>query len=207
MHIRLRQSGSALGRECTVTDEWIYEHTLDDSARFVLGTVGENPLICVGVNPSTATPGVPDLTVSKVMGFASRNGYDSWAMLNLYPQRSTDPTGMHHAVSAELQAENERQIAAFIDGRPLTLLAAWGELIATRPYLSRMLEGIVAVTDASECDWVSIGEFLKSGHPRHPSRAAYAQPLRRFDMEQYLTRLRAGAATKAARRSRAIATL
>jgi hypothetical protein len=190
-----------------VTDEWIYERTVDNSARFVLGTVGENPLTCVGVNPSTAAPGVLDLTISKVMGFASRNGYDSWAMLNLYPQRSTNPSDMHLAVSAELQSENERQIAAFIDGRPLTLLAAWGELIATRPYLSDMLEGIVALADASACDWVSIGEFLKSGHPRHPSRAAYALPLQSFDMERYLTRVRAGAASKAERRSRASATV
>lgn len=131
------------------------------------------------------------------MGFASRNGYDSWVMLNLSPQRSTDPTGMHLALSGELQAENERQIAAFIDGRPLTLVAAWGELIATRPYLLGMLENVVALADASACDWVSIGELLKSGHPRHPSRAAYALPLQPFDMEMYLTAVRARAASAA----------
>jgi len=78
-----------------MTETWIYERTADNSARFVLGTVGVNPLVCVGVNPSTAAPGDPDRTVSKVMGFAARNGFDSWVMLNLYPQRSIDPKGMH----------------------------------------------------------------------------------------------------------------
>lgn len=169
-----------------VSGAWLYEHNVDNSARFVLGTVGANPLICVGVNPSTAAPGDPDLTVSKVMGFADRNGFDSWVMLNLYPQRSTDPRGMHLVHEPALQEENEQHIAALLDGRSLTLLGAWGELIATRSYLPQLLAGIVAVTDASDCEWVSIGDLLKSGHPRHPSRAGYALPLQRLDVTGYL---------------------
>ena len=169
-----------------MTETWIYERTADNSARFVLGTVGDNPLVCVGVNPSTAAPGDPDLTVSKVMGFAARNGFDSWVMLNLYPQRSTDPKGMHLAHDPALKADNERHIADLIGGRQLTILAAWGELIRTRTYLPRMLQGIASVTDASGCDWVSIGDLLKSGHPRHPSRASYTWPLQSFDVASYL---------------------
>jgi hypothetical protein len=168
-----------------VAEAWIYEHSADNSARFVLGTVGENPLVCVGVNPSTAAPGTPDHTVSKVMGFASRNGFDSWVMLNLYPQRSTDPTGMHLASDPALKAENERHIAELIDGRRLTMLAAWGGLIKTRPYMPQMLDGIVSVADAAGCDWASIGDLLGSGHPRHPSRAGYDRSLQSFDVREY----------------------
>lgn len=54
-----------------------------------------------------------------------------------------------------------------------------------------MLEGIVSVTDASGCDWVSIGDVLKSGHPRHPSRASYNWALQRFDVRKYLRAVRA----------------
>lgn len=167
-------------------EPWMYERNADNSARFVLGTVGENPLICVGVNPSTAAPGDPDLTVSKVMGFATRNGFDSWVMLNLYAQRSTDPKGMHIAQDPELKTANERRILELIDGRRLTLLAAWGELIKIRPYLPQMLTGIVSMADVTDCDWVSIGDTLKSGHPRHPSRASYTWPLQSFDVKAYL---------------------
>jgi len=175
-----------------VTEAWIYEHSADNSARFVLGTVGENPLVCVGVNPSTAAPGQSDHTVRKVMGFAARNGFDSWVMLNLYPQRSTDPKGMHSTHSPELQAENERHIVELLAGRPLTLLAAWGAPIKTRPYLAQMLEGIVSASAAAGCSWVSIGDPTKSGHPRHPSRPSYTLPLLSFDVRQYL---RAGTAS------------
>ncbi len=112
-------------------------------------------------------------------------------MLNVYPQRSTDPAGMHDAHDPVLQAENERHIGEFLDGRPLTLLAAWGgEPIETRPYLLPMLGGIVAVTDASGCEWISIGDLGRRGHPpRHPSRARYDWPLQPFDVKGgYLAR-------------------
>ena len=163
----------------------LYDNTADDSARFLLGTVGTNPLICVGVNPSTATPERLDRTVTRVARYAARNEYDSWAMLNLYPQRSTNPSGMHVVHLPELKTANEQRIAEFVGGRKLTLLAAWGELIETRPYLRGMLERIVEITDASSCEWQSIGGLLTTGHPRHPSRGAYLD-LQPFDIHAYL---------------------
>lgn len=166
---------------------WIYEPNDDNSARFLLGTTGSNPLICFGVNPSTAVPGDLDQTLKRVRGYADRNGNDSWLMFNLYPQRSTDPKGMHDAYSPELKAENERRIAEFIDGRTLTLLAAWGEPITKRPYLRKMLADIVSIADASACRWQSIGDLTTKLHPRHPSRGSYL-PLQDFDITSYLQR-------------------
>ena len=46
--------------------EWIYINTDDNKYRFVLGTKGEHPLICLGVNPSTATPQKLDTTLSNL---------------------------------------------------------------------------------------------------------------------------------------------
>lgn len=190
-----------------VTAESIYANTLDNSARFLLGTEGENPLIVVGVNPSTAAPGDLDLTVTKVTEFARRNDFDSWVMLNLYPQRSTDPTGMHDVLDPALQAENERHIAAFINGRPLTILAAWGELMDSRPYLPTLLAGILTLPELSGCTWMSIDELTATGHPRHPSRAGYDWPLRPFDVVPYLAIVTARAEAKAKRRAGRAATL
>ena len=107
-------------------DEWIYERAADGSARFVLGTVGENPLMCFGINPSTAVPNAPDRTVARVSRFAADNEYDSWTMLNVYPQIATDPKQLHLTHSPDLKAENERHIARLIDGRPLTLVGCLG---------------------------------------------------------------------------------
>lgn len=165
--------------------QWIYQPSADGSARFVLGTVGENPLVCFGINPSTAVLGAPDRTVARVIRFAADNGFDSWTMLNVYPQISTDPKGMHREHDAELKLENERHITQAIQERP-TLLAAWGGLIASRPYLLSLLRDIVAITAAAGSQWVSLGETTKDGHPRHPLYLSADTPLVPFDMTGYL---------------------
>lgn len=147
---------------------WVYERSEDNSARFVLGTLGEKPLVCFGINPSTAKPGALDPTVKRVARFAADNGFDSWTMLNVYPQISTDPKLMDREHREDLKLENERQIARAIGHRPLTALAAWGGLIASRPYLRPLLRDIVSLASIAECDWVSLGAPTKDGHPRHP---------------------------------------
>lgn len=168
---------------------WIWEHALDNSARFVLGTRGQNPLVCFGINPSTAVPGAPDPTVKRLMSFAAANGYDSWTMLNIYPRIATDPNDMDREHRADLKSENERHIAALLAGRPLTLLAAWGNLIAKRPYLKSLLADLVMISAAARCDWVSLGAPTRQMHPRHPLYVKGGTPLRRFDMDEYLRRL------------------
>ena len=146
-------------------DQWIYERSADGSARFVLGTVGVNPLVCLGINPSTAVPNAPDRTVARVSKFAIDNGYDSWTMLNVYPQIATDPKNLDREYHPDLKTENERHIASMIDDRPLTLLAAWGGLTAIRPYLPSLLKDILQLTSATGCDWVSLGDPTRGAIP------------------------------------------
>lgn len=113
-------------------------------------------------------PNAPDRTVSRVSRFAADNGYDSWTMLNVYPQIATDPKDIDRVHRPDLKAENERQVATMICDRPLTLLAAWGGLVTSRPYLPSLLRDILQVTTRAGCDWVSLGDLTKKGHPRHP---------------------------------------
>lgn len=167
-------------------NQWIYERADDGSARFALGTVGQSPLVCFGINPSTAVPNVPDRTVARVSRFASDNGYDSWMMLNVYPQITTDPKGIDRHCDPELKLENERHIAGLIDGRPLTLLAAWGGLITSRPYMPALLLDILKLTSAAGCDWVSLGTPTKGGHPRHPLYVRADAPFVPFGVDRYL---------------------
>lgn len=172
-----------------MADSWVYERSADGSARFVLGTVGENPLVCFGINPSIAVPNSLDPTVRRVRGLAATFGYESWTMLNVYPQIATLPKDITRALDHELKIENEHQIEKLIDGRQLTLLGAWGGLISSRPYLPSLLADIVSVTDVARCDWVSYGHPLSGGHPQHLSRAANGLPLLPFDMNAYLPRV------------------
>ncbi len=167
-------------------DNWLYERSDDGAARFVLGTRGDNPLVCFGVNPSTARPGALDPTVRRVAGFARDSGFDSWIMLNIYPQIATDPMDMDRAHRQDLKLENERHIARVLTNRRMTLLAAWGGLIATRPYLQPLLHDIVAGAKLAASRWSSLGTLTKDGHPRHPLYVRAATELTPFDIDTYL---------------------
>lgn len=184
----------AQGPAPPVPNGWLYKNTPNNDARFVLGTEGKHPLVCVGVNPSTATPWRLDPTVERVKRRAAKQNLDSWIMLNLYPQRSKDPAGMNLQYLPDLKAQNEERIAELLQSLTaqfgsISLLAAWGILIDTRPYLPDMLRGIAKVAEDAGCDWMSIGTPLADGHPRHPSRAPNALPLQSFDMASYLRTL------------------
>ena len=74
--------------------KWLYVPNTYCEYRYVLGTRGANPLIVVGVNPSTAAPDALDPTLQSAERIAHSNGYDSFLMLNVYPQRATDPNDM-----------------------------------------------------------------------------------------------------------------
>ena len=117
---------------------------------------------------------------------ASEHGHDSFVMLNVYPQRSTDPRGLHTTVEPDLRDANERHIAALVRGRRLTIWAAWGTNIVTRSYLSPCLRGLLALPELAQCVWVSRGPTSKAGHPHHPLYVSSDSPLESFDMQGYL---------------------
>ena len=71
---------------------WLYVPDFYTEYRYILGTRGENPLICIGINPSTAEPDCLDNTLKSVQRIAGSNGFDSFIMFNVYAQRATRPT-------------------------------------------------------------------------------------------------------------------
>ena len=57
---------------------WIYVPGFYTEYRYILGTRGEKPLICIGINPSTARPGELDNTLRSVERIARNNGRIRW---------------------------------------------------------------------------------------------------------------------------------
>ena len=90
---------------------WLYVPNFYSEYRYILGTRGERPLICVGVNPSTAAPDALDNTLKSVERVALHNGYDSFLMFNVYAQRATDPDHMEWTCNHALHQENMRAFA------------------------------------------------------------------------------------------------
>ena len=74
--------------------KWLYAPNFYSEYRYILGTRGNNPLICIGINPSTARPDALDNTLKSVERIALGNGFDCFIMFNVYAQRATSPDDM-----------------------------------------------------------------------------------------------------------------
>ena len=172
---------------------WLYVPNVYAEYRYILGTRGECPLICVGVNPSTAAPDHLDNTLKSVERVARFNGYDSFLMFNVYAQRATNPDDMEPLCNPELRAENMRAFdyALSLDrtGAP-AVWAAWGAVIEKRNYLPQCVRDMIAVGQRRGARWYTAGSrSKKKGHPHHPLYLRKDSPLEDFNVEEYLDQL------------------
>lgn len=166
----------------------IYHESPDKALRYTLGKKGSRPLIAIGLNPSTADDKKPDITISKIMGFAERNGFDGFVMLNLYPHRATFPKNLPDELNSECHTANIQAILnCLAEFSEVNILAVWGEPIKTKKYLPLCLAQINEAISGLNANWWQIGDMTKSGHPRHPSRAAYTLGINKLCIASYLS--------------------
>ena len=172
-------------------DKWLYVPDFYTEYRYILGTRGKNPLICIGVNPSTAAPEDLDNTLKSVSRIAAGNGFDSWVMFNVYAQRATRPDDMDRQRNEQLHRENMRafEYVLKLSDAPV-VWAAWGTIITQRAYLADCLRDMIALGERCGAEWVSAGaRSKKGGHPHHPLYLKKDSPLEAFDVRQYLESL------------------
>ena len=170
-------------------DRWLYVPPHYSEYRYILGTRGKRPLLCVGINPSTAAPDALDPTLRSVARIASSNGYDSFLMFNVYAQRATRPDDMERAFNPRLHAENRQAFRYLLSlsAQP-AIWAAWGNLIEKREYLMDCVRDFAADARAVGAKWYTAGPPLKSGHPHHPLYLKRETPLLPFDIYAYPSR-------------------
>ena len=169
-------------------EKWIYVPPRYEEYRYILGTRGEKPLVCIGVNPSTAQPGALDNTLKSVDRIARFNGFDSFVMFNLYAQRATDPDDMEKELNADLHAQNLAAFEYVLKGakEPPAVWAAWGAVIEKRSYLFDCALDMYAVGERYGAVWYSCGARSKAGHPHHPLYLKMDSPLEPFDLRSYV---------------------
>ena len=167
--------------------KWLYVPPFYSEYRYILGTRGKNPLICIGINPSTAKPGDLDNTLKSVERIALGNGFDSFIIFNVYAQRATDPDHMEETCNWELHRQNMEafRYVLSISENP-GVWAAWGTIIEKRPYLRQCLLDMLEIGDAYGANWYCAGKLSKKGHPHHPLYLRKDEKIRPFDTETYL---------------------
>ena len=169
-------------------EKWLYAPNFYSEYRYILGTKGKNPLICIGINPSTAEPDHLDNTLKSVERIALGNGFDSFIMFNVYAQRATNPDAMEKECNLALHKENLKafRYVLSISEKP-TVWAAWGAIIEKRGYLADCVRDMVAVGQEYDAQWCCAGAISKKGHPHHPLYLRKDEKIKPFDIEHYLT--------------------
>lgn len=171
-------------------EKWLYVPDYYADYRYILGTRGKNPLICIGINPSTAAPDDLDNTLKSVSRIAAANNYDSWIMFNVYAQRATNPDDMDRELNLKLHNENMRAFEYILknvgEGISPAVWAAWGTIIEKRPYLRDCVLDMVELGKKYGANWFCVGKRSKKGHPHHPLYLRKDAKTEEFDIDEYL---------------------
>ena len=174
-------------------EKWLYIPDFYSEYRYILGTRGKNPLICIGINPSTAEPDNLDNTLKSVERIAHGNGFDSFIMFNVYAQRATRPDDMEKEMNRAMHTENMKAfeyILSLSESAP-AVWAAWGAIIEKRDYLSECVLDMIEIGKKYGAAWYTAGARSKAkGHPHHPLYLKKDSKLDDFDAEEYILTLK-----------------
>lgn len=196
--IEILSFAEALQKESNGTFEydrgkWLYVPNAYTEYRYILGTKGKNPLICIGINPSTAKPDDLDNTLKSVERAAKFNGYDSFIMFNVYAQRATRPEDMDVDFNCDLHNQNMEAfryvLSSYGKGHTPSVWAAWGTIIEKREYLPLCVRDMVEIGNEYGASWYTIGKRSVKGHPHHPLYLKNGSPVEEFDVISYLESL------------------
>ncbi len=118
-------------------------------------------LLCILINPSTATAEEDDNTIRKLVVIASLLGFDAIEVVNLFAFRATDPDDMM-AAADPIGPENDQHLLDAVKANQL-VLAGWGvpgDHLSRGAEVTRMLqrEGVQVMCLA----------INKGGTPKHP---------------------------------------
>lgn len=139
--------------------------------------MGDQTVVFIGVNPSTADEWNDDATIRKMVGFAKRWGFDRVTVGNVFAYRATD---VRELATAEdpVGPDNRRHMRALLASAQL-IVPCWGSLNKVPPRLcghfGQMRDLIADVDVPVQC----LGR-TKDGDPCHPLMLGYNTPLERF---------------------------
>lgn len=161
----------------------------EQTHRFALGRVAEAstqnpPFISICMNPSFADQTQSDKTVNRLVRASIDNSHPGWMMLNLYPERATNPSDLS-SYDLKLSEANCAVIEHHLRNFDASeVLGAWGDL--KHPTLKRAKVDVLNTLDQLGVKLFSFDELTASGNPRHPTPRGQALQMR--GTKRYLRR-------------------
>lgn len=160
-------SGSAI-----FSDDGRHRYLLERKLEKTIGEpVASSTILWVMLNPSLAGADEDDPTIRKVKGFSSRWGFRRILVVNLYSIITPYPDEL-----AQLEDRNGPENDAVIERAGADadrIVVAWGQQKTPGLVGARSGRAIYLARGPSLKRLYCLGR-TKEGHPRHPSRLAYA---------------------------------
>lgn len=124
-------------------------------------------VVFIMLNPSIADASVDDPTIRKCIGFATRSGFGSLGVVNLFAYRATDPNDLKR-MDRPVGPDNDRHIerAVLYADR---IVCAWG---ANARNLVQTTHVLQTINHAQVCPYVL--QLLTDGTPAHPLMLPYS---------------------------------
>jgi len=144
-----------LEKSANMSEDGLYRYSL--SRRL---SMGENAVLFVGLNPSTADATVDDPTVRRCVGFAQLWGFSWFFMGNLNAWRSTDPKKLPKMELLAVGPGNQEALK-WLTHRAELVVAAWG----SNPLNSYALELAAQIL---KLPYTRCFGKNKDGAPKHP---------------------------------------
>lgn len=130
-----------------------------------------------------------DYTSNRVKSISKRHGFDGWAIINLYPERSLHPNKLSRILDKEAHEQNMEEIKLLLEKyNPESVWVAWGTSIEKRKYLKFCLNDITQLLLKNNVKCLHLGDLTNEGHPKHPRIAMNNDNFYNFDIGNYIKR-------------------
>ena len=133
----------------------------DPTLRFILACKGEQNLLAIGLNPSTANSKHLDPTSRNVQQIANQHGYDGWYLVNLYPKRCPKPKDLPKRQQKALSQENLSIINDLLLDPSYAIKdvwLCWGNNILKHTYLMNQAKEIHQILNQTNRQPLCIGK-------------------------------------------------
>lgn len=132
-------------------------------------------VVTIGINPSTATDGKSDTTITKLCRFVDMYGYHKIAMLNIF--ESSTPNQSNISISTETDFNKHEDLLE----KAALIVIAWG--VDNNSYRLQK-EKILSIISKYKEKVYSI-QKTGNGESLHPSRLHYDYILGKYDLNRF----------------------
>lgn len=167
-----------------------------NNCNYATGVKGNHTLFVIGLNADIPGTSAEKNMISRIVSLSKFYGYDSFILFNLTRQPIDFPYERGQEPSRQPFFENAEIIQSLIPERDLergcvNILATWGDDII-KNFNSRysLFQIYTQLNHRDDIVWLSLSDFTQKGHPRNIKGAPKGLMLKRFDIREYMDKIK-----------------